>query len=222
MSEAPAYGLWPLVAINSLVFLVFAFSFTRPRTAHEWRSFGGFAAFVVALFAEMYGVPLTIYLFWGWLAGQVQGLDLLSHDAGHLWPALLGWKGDPHLNPAHLLSGVLIGGGFVLLASAWSVLHAAQRERRLATTGPYARVRHPQSAAFILIMLGFLLQWPTLLTVAMFPVLVWMYVRLARTEEREVAREFGEEWRRWAAGTPAWIPRLRARSVNSATTNERP
>lgn len=53
MSEAPAYGLWPLVAINSLVFLVFAFSFTRPRTAREWRSFGGFAAFVVALFAEM-------------------------------------------------------------------------------------------------------------------------------------------------------------------------
>jgi protein-S-isoprenylcysteine O-methyltransferase Ste14 len=60
-------------------------------------------------------------------------------------------------------------------------------------------------------MLGFVLQWPTVLTVAMFPVLVWMYVRLARAEERVVARQFEEEWRRWSSRTPAWIPRLRAR-----------
>lgn len=210
MSEAPAYGLWALVAINSLVFLVFAFSFTRPRTARDWRSFGAFAAFIVTLFTEMYGVPLTIYLLWGWLAGHLEGLNLLSHDAGHLWQTLLGWKGDPHLNPVHLLSGVLIGGGFVLLAGAWSVLHEAQREHRLATTGPYRWIRHPQYAVFIVIMLGFLLQWPTLLTLVMFPVLVWMYVLLARAEEQDVAREFGESWRRWAASTPAWIPGLRA------------
>lgn len=216
MSQAPAYGLWALVAINSLVFLVFAFSFTRPRTARDWRSFGAFAAFIVALFTEMYGVPLTIYLLWGWLAGRVEGLDLLSHDAGHLWQTLLGWKGDPHLNPIHLVSGVLIGGGFVLLARAWAALHAAQRERRLATTGPYRWIRHPQYAAFMVIMLGFLVQWPTLLTLAMFPVLVWMYIRLARAEEREVAREFGEEWRRWAARTPAWIPRRPARARQAA------
>jgi protein-S-isoprenylcysteine O-methyltransferase Ste14 len=216
MSQAPAYGLWALVAINSLVFLVFAFSFTRPRSARDWRSFGAFAAFIVALFTEMYGVPLTIYLLWGWLAGRVEGLDLLSHDAGHLWQTLLGWKGDPHLNPIHLVSGVLIGGGFVLLARAWAALHAAQRDHRLATTGPYEWIRHPQYAAFMVIMLGFLVQWPTLLTLAMFPVLVWMYVRLARAEEREVAREFGDEWWRWADRTPAWIPRPPARARRPA------
>lgn len=216
MSRAPAYGLWTLVVINSLVFLIFAFSFTRPRTARDWRSFGAFAAFVVALFTEMYGVPLTIYLLWGWLAGRVEGLDLLAHDAGHLWQTLLGWRGDPHLNPLHLLSGLLIGGGFVLLARAWHALHEAQREHRLATAGPYACVRHPQYGAFIAIMLGFLVQWPTLLTLAMFPVLVWMYVRLARAEERDVAREFGEDWQRWAARTPAWIPRLHARARRPA------
>jgi protein-S-isoprenylcysteine O-methyltransferase Ste14 len=202
-----AYGLWSLVVINSLVFIVFAFSFTRPRTGRDWRAFGAFAGFVVALFTEMYGVPLTIYLLWGWLSRRVSGLDLLSHDVGHLWPTLLGWKSDPHLNPLHLLSGLLIGGGFVLLARAWRVLHEAQRAHQLATSGPYAWVRHPQYVAFVLIMLGFLLQWPTLLTLVMFPLLVWMYARLARTEEREVAREFGEAYARYAATTPRFIPR---------------
>ena len=208
-SEAPAYGLWSLVVINVAVFAIFAFSFTRPRTARDWRSFGAFTAFLVALFTEMYGFPLTIYLLSGWLQRRHPGLDLLSHDTGHLWETLLGWKGDPHMNPLHLLSSVLIGGGFILLASAWRVLYAAQASHRLATTGPYALVRHPQYDGFILIMLGFLFQWPTLFTLVMFPVLVWMYVRLARREEREVRAEFGEAYERYAAGTPAFIPRLR-------------
>lgn len=206
---APAYGLWALVVINVAIFAVFAFSFTRPRAARDWRSFGAFTAFLVALFTEMYGFPLTIYLLAGWLQRRYPGLDLLSHDAGHLWETLLGWRGDPHLNPLHLLSSVLIGGGFILLAAAWRVLFAAQQARRLATTGPYASVRHPQYGGFIVIMLGFLLQWPTLLTLVMFPILVWMYVRLARREEREVRAEFGEAYARYAAATPAFFPRLR-------------
>ncbi|HXH13331.1 MAG TPA: isoprenylcysteine carboxylmethyltransferase family protein [Alphaproteobacteria bacterium] len=206
--EAPAYGLWSLVLINAAVFIIFAFSFTRPRTARDWRSFGAFAGFLVALFTEMYGFPLTLYLLSGWLGSRYPGLDFFSHDAGHLWQTLLGWKGDPHVNPLHLLSNGLIFGGFILLASAWRVLYAAQREHTLATTGPYAYVRHPQYGGFILIMLGFLFQWPTLLTLVMFPVLVVMYVRLARREEREVLAEFGETYARYAASTPAFLPRL--------------
>jgi protein-S-isoprenylcysteine O-methyltransferase Ste14 len=206
---APAYGLWSLVVINIAVFAIFAFSFARPRTARDWRSFGAFTAFLVALFTEMYGFPLTIYLLSGWLQQRYEGLDLLTHDTGHLWETLLGWRGDPHLNPLHLLSNALIGGGFVLLAMAWRVLFAAQQTRQLATTGAYAYVRHPQYAGFILVMLGFLLQWPTLLTLAMFPILAWMYVRLARREEREVRAEFGDVYARYAAATPAFVPRLR-------------
>jgi methanethiol S-methyltransferase len=205
---APAYGLWSLVVINVLVFAIFAFSFSRPRTARDWRSFGAFTAFLVALFTEMYGFPLTIYLLSGWLQRRYPGLDLLSHDTGHLWETVLGWKGDPHMNPLHLLSSVFIGVGFILLASAWPVLYAAQQSRQLATTGPYAHVRHPQYDGFILILLGFLLQWPTLLTLLMFPVLVWMYMRLARREERDVRAQFGSAYARYAAVIPPFIPRL--------------
>jgi methanethiol S-methyltransferase len=206
---APAYGPWSLVVINIAVFAIFAFSFTRPRTARDWRSFGAFTAFLVALFTEMYGFPLTIYLRSGWLQRRFPGLDLLSHDAGHLWETLLGWQDNPHFNLLHLLSNLLIAGGFILLASAWRMLFAAQQAHRLATTGPCAYVRHPQYGGFVLIMLGFLLQWPTLLTLLMFPILVWMYVRLARREEREVRTEFGEAYAHYAGSTPAFCPRLR-------------
>lgn len=208
MSHHPeAYGLWSLAIINAAVFVIFAFSFTHPRTTRDWRSFGAFSAFVVALFVEMYGFPLSLYVLAGWF-GRSSGLDPLSHDAGHLWPWLLGWKGDPHWNPMHVLSQVLILGGFVLLSASWKVLYAAQRAGKLATTGPYAVVRHPQYVAFVVIMFGFLLQWPTILTVAMFPVLVFMYARLARAEEREIEARFGAVARAYALATPAFVPRL--------------
>ena len=204
----PAYGLWLLVVINSLVFIIFAFSFAKPQSPRDWRSFGAFSGFIVALFAEMYGYPLTIYLLSGWLTTKFPGVDFLSHDAGHLLEVMLGTKIDPHFGPFHILSYLFIGGGFWLLSAAWPVLYQAQRSGRLAITGAYARIRHPQYAAFILIMCGFLLQWPTVLTLAMFPVLCYMYVRLAMTEEKRAEDEFGELWRDYAARTPRFIPRL--------------
>jgi protein-S-isoprenylcysteine O-methyltransferase Ste14 len=205
--EAPAYGLWSLVIINSVVFIVFAYSFAKPKTKRDWRSLGAFSGFVIALFTEMYGFPLTIYFFSGWLQSRFPGVDWFAHDAGHLLETLFGWRANPHFGPFHVLSFVLIGGGFWLLAAAWRVLHAAQARHALATDGPYAYLRHPQYAGFILVMLGFLVQWPTVLTLAMFPILVWMYVRLARAEEREVLAEFGDAYRRYAERVPAFFPR---------------
>src|SRR6185295_13832770 len=138
----PAYGLWTLVFMNSAVFILFAFSFFKPKSRRDWRTFGSFSAFIVALFVEMYGFPLTIYLLSGWLSRKFPTANLLSHDMGHLWYELLGFKGDPHSNPIHILSNVLIFGGFILLSASWKVLYAAQKTHALATSGPYARVRH--------------------------------------------------------------------------------
>jgi protein-S-isoprenylcysteine O-methyltransferase Ste14 len=182
-NSAPAYGLWSLVIINSLVFIIFAFSFAKPQSPRDWRSFGAFSAFLVALFTEMYGFPLTIYLLLPWLSKHFPGIDFLSHN-------------------------ILIIAGFFLLSSSWQVLYRAQRTHALATAGPYARIRHPQYAAFVVIMFGFLLQWPTLVTLVMFPILVAVYAHLARTEERWALDEFGDEYRRYMARTPAFVPHI--------------
>ena len=204
--DTSAYGLWTLVIFNSAIFLMFAYSFFKPQTGRDWRTFGAFGAFVVALFVEMYGFPLTIYLMSGWLQTKFPKLDLLSHDTGHLWSTLLGEKGDPHFGVLHIASYVFLAFGFYLLANAWDVLYQAQRNKTLAVTGPYARIRHPQYVAFVLILLGFLLQWPTLLTLLMFPILLVMYARLAITEEAEMRKQFGTQYEAWAARTPRFTP----------------
>ena len=216
---APAYGLWLLVILNSAVFIIFAFTFFKPQTKRDWRSFGAFSAFIVALFVEMYGFPLTIYVLSGWLQTRFPGVDWFSHDAGHLLEMLFGWKASPHFGPFHVLSFVFIGGGFWILSAAWPVLYRAQKAHELATQGVYARVRHPQYVGFILIMLGFLIQWPTILTLLMFPVLVFMYVRLALSEERQTEQDFGQKWRDYAARTPRFFPRFAGAGPQQATQN---
>lgn len=209
MSDAaPAYGLWSLVIVNSAIFIFFAYTFFKPQTARDWRSFSAFSAFLVALFAEMYGFPLTIYFLSGWLQSRFPNVDWFSHDAGHLLEMMFGWKANPHAGPFHILSFVFIGGGFVLISIAWKVLYEAQQTRSLANSGPYSYVRHPQYVGFILVMLGFLLQWPTILTLAMFPVLTLMYIRLAKGEEKDAIAEFGDAYRQYAAEVPGFVPRL--------------
>ncbi len=220
--ETPSYGLWFLVFINSAVFILFAFSFFKPRTKRDWRSFSAFSAFLVALFSEMYGFPLTIYFLSGWLQTNYPDIDWLAHDAGHLPEMLFGWQANPHFGPFHLLSFVFIGGGFVLLSAAWRVLYRAQQEGTLAQTGPYARIRHPQYVGFVLILIGFLLQWPTILTLAMFPILLVMYWRLALREEREVEAELGDIYRRYAASVPRFVPRLQDLLGNRPHQQPRP
>lgn len=212
---ASAYGLWSLVLINSAVFIVFAFSFTKPKTNRDWRSLGVFSAFIVALFTEMYGFPLTIYLLSGWLTQNYPGVDFLSHENGHLWHTILGLGGNAHFDVLHILSNVFIFAGFWLLASAWNVLYKAQQTGTLAKTGTYSHLRHPQYLGFIIIMTGFLLQWPTLPTLIMFPILVYFYVRLAKHEEKQALVDFGNEYRNYMNETPGFIPRINPTSMEA-------
>jgi len=208
MNNLSAYGHWQVVAVNSLIFLIFVFSFFRPNTRRDWRTFGSFSAFIIALFTEMYGFPLTVYLLSGWLSSRFPEVDWFSHDAGHLLQTVLGWQDFAHFGPLHLFSELFILGGLVLLVASWRVLFRAQGKYELAVTGPYARIRHPQYGAFIVIMLGFLVQWPTLPTLVMFPILVWTYVRLAQREETRAVSEFGEKYTRYAENTPRFFPRV--------------
>ena len=140
-----ATGLWALVIIDSAVFILFALSFFHPANRRDWKAMGAFSAFIVALFTEMYGFPLTIYLLTGWFGNRFAGLNL-SHNGGHLWTDLIGWKYDPHFSPFHLASYFVIGFGFWIIAKGWRVLLDAARRNTLATTGPYAWVRHPNTS----------------------------------------------------------------------------
>jgi protein-S-isoprenylcysteine O-methyltransferase Ste14 len=208
MSNLPDYGQWNLVIIHTAIMLLFVVSFFRPRTNRDWRTFGVFSAFLIALFTEMYGFPLTIFLLSSWLSSKFPGIDWFSHDSGHLLQTLLGFKGDAHLGTLHTVSGMIIVGGLVVLAVSWWALYKAQKANDVADQGPYALIRHPQYAAFMLIMVGYLVQWPTLPTLVMFPILVWTYLRLARREEKEALALFGEKYALYARNTPRFFPQL--------------
>jgi len=207
ISSFPEYGMWLLVIINSAIFIIFAFSFAKPSTSKDWKSFGAFSAFIIALFTEMYGFPLSIFLLSRWLQSQFPDVDWAAHNSGHFWEMIFGWKAFPHFGLFHWASLIFILIGFSILSSAWPILHGALRSGKLATTGIYAKIRHPQYVGFVLIMVGFLVQWPTLLTLLMFPVLVYMYWRLSLKEERDALAEFGQEYETYIANTPRFFPR---------------
>ncbi len=201
------YGNWFLVIFNIILFLYFIKSAFKPRTKTDWRTYKIFGAFIVALFAEMYGFPLTIYLLTSFFGNRL-GLDF-THNNGHILNTLLGLEGDPHFNILHIISYVLIIGGLMLLGKAWEVLFKSQREQKLATTSVYKYIRHPQYLAFILIIFGFLVQWPTLITLIMAPILIFRYIQLAKTEEKEMLKKFGNEYSYYRSQVPGYFPSLK-------------
>ncbi|REJ76303.1 MAG: isoprenylcysteine carboxylmethyltransferase family protein [Acidobacteria bacterium] len=202
-----AYGMWVVVAFNIAIFLFFTLGFLKPRGGQQWRSMGVVIAFIVALFAEMYGFPLTIYLLVGWLGSAYPALQPFSHKFGHLWVVVLGGSTAAWVLVMGLSIIVLLA-GYTLLSKGWTQIHGAQG--RLVTDGIYAYVRHPQYTGLFLVILGFLIQWPTLLTVLMAPILVIAYVKLARSEERRALNEFGVKYKEYMEQTPAsFFPPLR-------------
>ena len=203
MTDEYTYGMWVVVAFSIGLFLFFVLSFLAPKGRAEWRNLGLVMAFLVALFSEMYGFPLTIYLLTGWLGEAYPVLEPFNHKYGHLWVVVFGgstlaWAMVMGLSLALLLAG------YVLLSKGWRQVYGAQG--KLVTDGVYAFARHPQYAGLFLMILGFLVQWPTLLTVLMAPILVYAYVRLARSEERIMFERFGQAYDDYAQRTPAFFP----------------
>ena len=199
-----AYGNWFLVIVLSGLFIWFAYDSFKPKNSIDWTSFGAFSAFIIALFTEMYGFPLTIYLLTSLFGSKFPQINF-SHNSGHLWQDLLGTKGDPHFSFLHTVSYLFIIGGLLLIGKAWSVLYSAKKRNMFAISGPYHYLRHPQYAGFLLIILGFLLQWPTIPTLIMAPVLVIMYIKLAKKEEENISTKY-HGYLSYKNRVPAFIP----------------
>lgn len=203
-----AYGMWTVVAFNVILFSFFVLSFIKPKTTVEWRSMGAFMGFLVALFTEMYGFPLTVYLLSGWMGESYPVLNPFSHLHGHLWLVLLGLADSrTAMTILHVVTNVMILCGLYVMQNGWALIHAA-KGNHLVTEGVYAHVRHPQYSGLFLITAGFLIQWPSLTTLVMWPILTFAYYRLAMREEKDVEQQFGQAWRDYKVRVPAFLPRL--------------
>lgn len=209
-----AYGFWTMVLFSVLITLFLVFSYVKPKNKFEWRSMGAFIGFIVALFTEMYGVPLTIYFITGWLGTKYPVLDPFSHSSGHLVLVLLGishsiWA----MSILHIITNAIIFFGFYMVYKGWQLIHTAKNDE-LVTAGIYQYIRHPQYVGMWLVTVGFLIQWPTLITLLlMWPVLMILYHRLSKREEKALSERFGEKFNQYKTKVPAYFPRLRKKNL---------
>jgi protein-S-isoprenylcysteine O-methyltransferase Ste14 len=200
------YGLWTAVLVNILLFGLFAYLAFRPTTKRDWRTLGIFYAFIVALFTEMFGFPLTIYFLTSALGKKYPALDPFTHFNGHLWIALTGGsKGVYYV--LHPLSNILIFAGLVIISIGWKKIYSDNSH--LVTDGIYKYVRHPQYSGFILTIIGFLLQWPTIITLLMAPILLVIYIKLAKKEEKILIDVFKDQYLEYKKKVPAFMPRIK-------------
>lgn len=204
-----AYGLWGAVIFNILIFGIFTYTAFKPMNKRDWRTLGAFAAFMVALFTEMFGFPLTIYFLTSILGNKYPVLDPFTHLNGHLWVALAGGSTVVY-SILHPLSNIIIFSGLIVIAIGWKEVHGGNGQ--LVTSGIYKYVRHPQYSGFTLMILGFLIQWPTIITLIMAPILLIMYKKLAKKEEMHMITLFGDEYKEYGSQVPAFIPKFLKKS----------
>lgn len=202
MEAAKQTGLWELTAIMVVVASWLLYRYVAPKGWREWSRAGLVQAFIVALYAEMYGFPLTIYVLTGFL-----GIDIPQlHDSGHLVATLFG-TGVLGQTVEMVIGYAFLFLGVSLLVEGWREVYRASREGRLAAGSLYGVVRHPQYLGIFVALFGELVHWPTIPTLVLFPVIVLAYVRLARKEEARMIETFGDEYRAYQTRVPMLVPR---------------
>ena len=200
---APAGGTWEFTAVMVVIASWILYRYMAPQRWRGWARAGLIQAFIIALYAEMYGFPLTIYVLSGFL-----GLDIpWLHQSGHLWATLFGW-GHTGAMLEMLFGYAIVFFGISLLIEGWREVYQATQAERLATTGLYGLVRHPQYTGIFLAIFGQLIHWPTIPTVLLFPIVVWAYYRLAKREEKEMIENFGAAYRNYQDSIPMFFPHM--------------
>lgn len=202
MNEPIAHsGIWILALIMIVLVSWYLYKYLAPKSWHEWAGAGVVQAFIIALYAEMYGFPLTIYLL-----ARFGGLDRTELNA-NLWSSLLG-MGETGMMISMVLGYFLLFVGIGLFFQGWRQVYKAQQQGVLVTDGLYALARHPQYTGLFIALFGEgIVHWPTLFSVALFPLIVFIYYRLSLREERKVLAEFGDEYRAYKKRVPMFIPR---------------
>lgn len=207
-TDMPLAGHWELTIIMVVIASWILYKHMAPKNWKEWRNAGLIQAFIIALYAEMYGFPLTIYLLTSFLGIDIPWL----HQKGHLWSTLLG-LGDNGAMIQMFIGYTIIFAGLILVIKGWKAIYIVQKNDELVVDGIYQYMRHPQYTGIFVLLIGQIIHWPTILTLILFPVIVWAYYLLSRKEEKAMLLKFREAYRAYMERVSMYFPKHKNRSL---------